>query len=123
MIPGLDIEAILNSLGSDAQVQDLFGGEDALRDARKARQVSSDARQTVAGAVLRTFSTPDGQRVLEYLVGGYIRRHEDITSMGLPMETAIQLHAAKDGAKTVVYDLLRLMQEGKNPPAAQQHEA
>ena len=111
----MGLEALLASAGSDAGIADLFGGTDALKKLQAQQRLQGDARSRVAKALLNIFNSPDGEILFEYLVGAYIRRFNNVTALALPMETAIQLHAERDGQRELVQDLLRMINEARNP--------
>lgn len=109
----LGLEAVLGGISSDPDMQALFGGSETLAKVRDAQRLAGDARARLAAAVAALAATPDGIALFDYLIGAYVRRFNNITALGLPMETAIQLHAERDGQRELVHDLLRLVNEGR----------
>ncbi|MEY4706315.1 MAG: hypothetical protein RJB58_38, partial [Pseudomonadota bacterium] len=108
---GLGFEDII--AGLDPDVQEMFGQLPALKNMRDAQKLQDEARRAVAVSMAAIAATPDGERVLDYLVGAYIRRFNNVTALCLPMETAIQLHAERDGGRELVNELLRLVADGR----------
>lgn len=123
MIPGLSLQEILAEAGNDPSLQELFGGKDAFKALQDRSRVQGDARRRISQAALDVFNSDAGQIVFEYLVGSYVRAWQNVSAMGLPMETAIQLHAVRDGQVGVVHDLLRLVKEAQAPLTAPNQEA
>jgi hypothetical protein len=111
----LGLEALISAAGNDSDLADLFGGPETLKKMRDAQKLQGDARLKVAQAVLAIYNTPAGEILFEYLIGAYIRRFNNVTGLGLPMETAIQLHAERDGQRELVHDLMRMIHEARNP--------
>jgi hypothetical protein len=111
---GLALDDILAGLTA-AERDDLFGGLPAFQKMQEAAKLQGERRRALAASMAALAATGDGMAMLEYLAGAYIRRFDDVTSLGLPMETAIQLHACRDGQRAVVQDLLRLVNEGRQP--------
>lgn len=111
---GLELGDILAGLGA-AEREDLFGGLPAFQKLQDAARLEGERRLALTVRLAALAATADGTALLEYLAGAYVRRFDDVTSLGLPMETAIQLHAYRDGQRAVVQDLLRLVKEGQHP--------
>lgn len=111
----LSIEALLASAASDTDMADLFGGSAALKKLRETQKLQGDARLRMAQSVLNIYNSEDGKVLFDYLIGAYIRRFNNVTGLGFPMETAIQLHAERDGQRELVHDLMRMINEARNP--------
>lgn len=116
----LGVEVLLASVQKDPDISALFadgGVQDRIRKLRQQQQLAGEKRRRVAAAVLNIFNSPDGAVLFDYLVGAYIRRFNNVTALGLPMETAIQFHAERDGQRELVQDLMRMINEARNPPS------
>ena len=116
---GLTLEDVLNSLDGAGGDGDILAGVDVADRVRKAKAkqaLDAEARLRLAQAVLNVFNSPDGRVLFDYLVAKHIRHFFDVSALGLPMETAIQLYAEQNGQKALVHDLLRLVKEGQTPP-------
>lgn len=111
----LALEAVINGMGNDDSMADLFGGPEVLKKIRQQGQQQGEARLRVSQAVLDVYNSPAGKILFDYLIGAYIRRFNNITALGLPMETAIQLHAERDGQRELVHDLMSMIHEAQNP--------
>jgi hypothetical protein len=111
----LSLEALIASASGDAELENLFGGPETLKKMRDAQKLQGDARLRMAQSVLNIYNSEDGKVLFDYLFGAYIRRFNNVTGLGLPMETAIQLHAERDGQRELVHDLMRMINEARNP--------
>lgn len=117
MMDMMNIENLVAGMGEHPAIQELFGGLDQLKHQRKQQELSAEAQLRLAQSILTVFNSEAGKVLFEYLVGSTYRRFENISAMSLPMETAIQLHAEKDGRMGLVTELLRLVKLAQNPPA------
>ena len=120
MLDMMALESLIKGASEDPALADLFGGQDRLKDLRKKQDLQGEARLKLAQAVLNVFNSPDGREMFEFLVGSTFRRFENITALGLPMETAMQLHAERDGRMALVNELMSLVKLAQNPPAKQE---
>jgi hypothetical protein len=111
------LETLIAGAGDDPALADLFGGQDRLKTLRHKQQLQGDAELRVAQAILNVFMSEDGKVLFDYLAASTFRRFENITALGLPSETAIQLHAERDGRMGLVSDLFRMIRLAQNPPA------
>lgn len=115
MMPGFD--DLLELVRADKDLKDLFGGETPmLRQLKARRELQGQARRRYAEAVMRVSRTADGKLLFEAMINMHFGRFDNVTGLGLPMETAIQLHAFSDGGKDVVWQLLKLIAEAEKGP-------
>lgn len=111
----MSLQALVEGAGHDPAVQELFGGPEQLRKLQERRKIEGDARLRLAQAILNVFDSPDGQVLFEYLARSYLTRFDDVTALGLPMETAIQIYAGRNAEQQLVKDLFRMIKEARNP--------
>jgi hypothetical protein len=102
----------LKGMLEKAEIADLFPElEQSIAAREKADERAKALSDQIAAAAAAVYRTPAGRLLLDW-IAGEARRFENVTALGLPLETAIQIYAHKDGKRELAEQLARLVHQG-----------
>lgn len=99
-------------------VEEKFGVK--TPEQRRAKEQAAENRRSLARAAAKIFSTPEGAAVLEMLVDTSLLRTVFVTQLGIDPQQTLAYGAFREGQNALVFQLLRLIAEGRGeaqPPA------
>jgi hypothetical protein len=109
----MNLNEVLSAFGDDDEIKNLVSDHPMYAKLTHAQALMGEARMKVAKAALDIYNSDAGKVLFDHLIGAYMRRDDGVTRQMLPMDQAIQLHAARDGRREVINELLRLVREGQ----------